>query len=214
MTGISLHHYSVQKAVNCPTATQNVEENLANREQAIEAAAYGPLNPKEPNDDFWQKKAKRWSVTTAEAKKSLCGNCAFFIQTKPMLECIKEGLAGGDPKEENAWDSVSAGDLGYCEAFDFKCAASRTCDAWVVGGPITKTAFVKSDVKVGDMVSWASSKGKVVRIVRSGVLDVPKTSFSIKASADEPAVLIRIYRNGEETETLVGHKASTLRIIS
>jgi hypothetical protein len=28
--------------------------------------------------------------------------------------------------------------LGYCEAFDFKCAASRTCDAWVVGGPITQ----------------------------------------------------------------------------
>jgi hypothetical protein len=28
-------------------------------------------------------------------------------------------------------------DLGYCEIFDFKCAASRTCDAWVVGGPNT-----------------------------------------------------------------------------
>jgi len=22
--------------------------------------------------------------------------------------------------------------LGYCEIFDFKCAASRTCSAWVV----------------------------------------------------------------------------------
>jgi len=29
------------------------------------------------------------------------------------------------------------GDLGYCEIFDFKCAAKRTCDAWIVGGPIT-----------------------------------------------------------------------------
>jgi hypothetical protein len=29
------------------------------------------------------------------------------------------------------------GRLGYCEIFDFKCAASRTCDAWVVGGPNT-----------------------------------------------------------------------------
>jgi hypothetical protein len=36
----------------------------------------------------------------------------------------------------NEWDTISAGDLGYCEAFDFKCAANRTCDAWVVGGPI------------------------------------------------------------------------------
>ena len=28
---------------------------------------------------------------------------------------------------------IEAGDLGYCEIFDFKCAASRTCDAWVAG---------------------------------------------------------------------------------
>jgi hypothetical protein len=28
---------------------------------------------------------------------------------------------------------IDAGDLGYCEIFDFKCAASRTCDAWVAG---------------------------------------------------------------------------------
>jgi hypothetical protein len=136
MTGIPLHHYSVKKADNCPTATQNVGENLANREKAIESAGYGPLNPKEPNDAFWKEKAKRWEVTTAEAKKSLCGNCAFFIQTKPMLACIKEGLAVGDPKEQNSWDSINAGDLGFCEAFDFKCAASRTCDAWVTGGPV------------------------------------------------------------------------------
>jgi hypothetical protein len=26
---------------------------------------------------------------------------------------------------------IDAGDLGYCEIFDFKCAASRTCRAWI-----------------------------------------------------------------------------------
>lgn len=213
MTPIYPHHYGVQKADNCPTATQDVVENLENREKAIKSAEYGPLNPKEPNDKFWQDKAKRWEVTPSEAKKSLCGNCAFFIQTKPMLACIKDGLGTANP-QENSWDSINAGDLGYCGAFDFKCAASRTCNAWVVGGPITKSVFVKSNVKVGDMVAWASSRGKVVRIMRSGVLSVPKTSFTIRGTEDEPAVLIRIYRNGEETETLVGHKASTLRIIS
>jgi hypothetical protein len=31
---------------------------------------------------------------------------------------------------------VEAGDLGFCEIFDFKCAAGRTCSAWIVGGPI------------------------------------------------------------------------------
>jgi hypothetical protein len=66
-----------------------------------------------------------------EAKKALCGNCVFFIQTPQMLDCIAQGIGG-----EDAYDSIEAGDLGYCEAFDFKCAAQRTCDAWVIGGPI------------------------------------------------------------------------------
>ena len=69
-------------------------------------------------------------------------------------------------------------------------------------------------VAVGDMVSWNSSggraRGKVVRVVRTGVVDVPETKFSIKAEEGDPAVLIRLYRDGDETDTLVGHKMSTL----
>ena len=34
-------------------------------------------------------------------------------------------------------DVVEAAELGYCELLHFKCAASRTCDAWLVGGPIS-----------------------------------------------------------------------------
>ncbi len=34
-------------------------------------------------------------------------------------------------------DAWSAGALGYCRFLKFKCAAARTCDAWVVGGPLT-----------------------------------------------------------------------------
>ena len=145
---ITLHRYNVSKAEACPTATQDVKVNLTNREKAIKDAAYGPLNPKEPNNEFWNAKAERWEVSTAEAKKSKCGNCAAFIQTKEMLNCIKEGLASGD-SDKNAWDTIQAGDLGYCEAFDFKCAASRTCDAWISGGPITSKAIVgdKSSTK-------------------------------------------------------------------
>lgn len=129
------HIYQITKAT-CPTATKNVATNLKNREKAIKDAAYGPLNPAEPNSDFWDEKAKRWEVTVAEAKKSKCGNCAAFIQTPEMLNCIKDGLAAGDSSKENSWDVISAGNLGYCEAFDFKCASSRTCDAWIAGGPV------------------------------------------------------------------------------
>jgi hypothetical protein len=119
----------------CPTATQNVKVNLTNRQKCIDEANYGPLNPNEPNEDYWIEKAKVFGGEDVEsAKKALCGNCSFFIQTKKMLECIASGI-GGTIKDE--WDTIDAGDLGYCEAFDFKCAANRTCDAWVVGGPIT-----------------------------------------------------------------------------
>jgi hypothetical protein len=72
----------------------------------------------------------------------------------------------------------------------------------------------KEGISVGDMVGWNSSgghaMGRVEHIMRDGVLGIPNSKFKINASKDDPAVLIRIYRNGEETETLVGHKMSTL----
>ena len=58
---------------------------------------------------------------------------AYSVHKKALLACIAEGI-GGDIKDE--YEVIDAGQLGYCEAFDFKCAAKRTCDAWVVGGPI------------------------------------------------------------------------------
>jgi len=68
--------------------------------------------------------------------------------------------------------------------------------------------------KTGDMVQWNSSggkaSGKIEHVMTEGTLGVPGTEFSINATAENPAALIRIYRDGEPTETLVGHKASTL----
>jgi len=116
----------------CPEATQSIPVNLQNRQRAIDEANYGPLNPNEPNEDYWKAKANQFGGDVSTAKTALCGNCAFFVQTKAMLDCIAGGI-----NDTNEWDTIQAGDLGYCEAFDFKCAASRTCSAWVTGGPIT-----------------------------------------------------------------------------
>lgn len=70
-------------------------------------------------------------------------------------------------------------------------------------------------VKSGDMVSWQSSggkaQGKVVRVVSSGKINVPGSSFNIAGTEDDPAVLIQLYRDGKPTETKVGHKMSTLK---
>ena len=127
---------AVETSEGCPPATQDIGINLDNRKNAIDTAMYGPLNPLEPNDEYWEAIANEWSVDKETAKKQLCGNCAVFIQTPKMLDCIASGL--GNEAGNDAWGSIEAGDLGYCEAFDFKCAASRTCRAWVAGGPVTE----------------------------------------------------------------------------
>jgi len=124
----------VRKAEDsCPLPTQDIQLNLENRQNAIDNVGYGPLNPDEPNDEFWADKAKRWDTTVQEAKTALCGNCVFFVRTPRMLDCIAEGL-GNEPDAEAI---IDGGELGYCEALDFKCASKRTCNAWAVGGPIT-----------------------------------------------------------------------------
>ena len=74
----------------------------------------------------------------------------------------------------------------------------------------------------GDFVSWGSSggtaRGKIETIERDGTVNVPNTEFSIEGTPDDPAALIRIYSEGDEgyeaTETLVGHKFSTLTKIA
>ena len=124
----------LQDFAECPPATQNIALNLYNRSIAIKQANYGPLNPEEPNEEYWENKAKEFGGSVEEAKTALCGNCAFFDVRKETLDCIAEGIGYEDDPEK----VIEAGGLGYCEAFDFKCAAKRTCDAWVVGGPITE----------------------------------------------------------------------------
>lgn len=74
------------------------------------------------------------------------------------------------------------------------------------------------DLKTGDFVRWNSSggtaRGRIEHIMREGVLGIPDSSFSINATEEDPAALIRIYRDGAETDTLVGHKFSTLTKIT
>jgi hypothetical protein len=115
----------------CPVATQDVATNLENRQHALDVAAYGPADPTNPGD-YWEKKAEKMHTDAETAKGMKCANCAFFNLSPKMLACIGKGI--GDDAEQ----VINAGRLGFCEAFDFKCASERTCDAWVTGGPITE----------------------------------------------------------------------------
>jgi hypothetical protein len=144
---------------SCPLETRDLAANLKNRKIAIRDYGYGPMNPEldditveivklsnqestihdrkatldvllksNPNNyKFWVEKAMLWGNKDIRAVMSArCGNCIMFDDSPKMIECIKSGIFGDQPDTHDV-----TGDLGYCVALKFKCAASRTCDAWV-----------------------------------------------------------------------------------
>lgn len=120
----------------CPIATHDIDVNLKNRQTAIDKYHYGPANPKEPGD-YWKKSAKIFGVSEKTAKTMQCANCAAFDVSDSMRKCISQGIKGDETKvDANA--SINLADLGYCNFLHFKCAGSRSCKAWITGGPITE----------------------------------------------------------------------------
>ena len=69
-------------------------------------------------------------------------------------------------------------------------------------------------LRVGSVVTWShrggTATGKIVKVVRTGKLKIPNSSLALLASAEEPAALIRLIKNGELTKIMVGHKLSVL----
>ena len=84
--------------------------------------------------------------------------------------------------------------------------------------------FIKSiKVKTGDSVSWNSSggtaRGKITKIITDGKESIPGSSFTITGTPEDPGALIRVYKpdsegNYKPTDTIVGHKVSTLNKIA
>lgn len=91
-----------------------------------------------------------------------------------------------------------------------------------VGANLEAEVQKAKSVKSGDFVSWDSSGGKaygkVKKVVQSGSIKITD-NVSINAEADNPAILIEVYRKNssggwEGSGTMVGHKAGTLSKIS
>tara|TARA_B100001093_G_scaffold494613_1_gene538229 strand:+ start:423 stop:842 length:420 start_codon:yes stop_codon:yes gene_type:complete len=118
----------------CPKATLDIKENIKNRDWTIKNYGYGPLNPDYPDIGFWEKKAELWNSDIDTVKTAKCGNCAAFDQTSKIISCMIEGI--NETKLADPYDVQQHANLGYCQLFKFKCAATRTCDAWLHGGPI------------------------------------------------------------------------------
>ena len=114
----------------CPTATQDLELNLTNRQRALDTKEYGPANPglddQGDNDKFWQKFSDRFNDSVENVMTMRCGNCSFFDTSDDTVGCIALGI--GD--ESDPEQAIQGGDLGYCQALDFKCASQRVCIVW------------------------------------------------------------------------------------
>lgn len=122
----------------CPTATRDISVNIKNRQVAIDEYGYGPANPddkKANNKAFWQAKADMWNCSVENVKTMKCENCGAFDISDKMRSCIENGI----DRDEDGVDgmaTIEKADIGYCNFLHFKCAGSRTCDAWIANGPI------------------------------------------------------------------------------
>ena len=109
------------------------EVNIANHLLAIKYEALGPIDPREPNPEFWAAKVEKWQVLEGEARTRLCMNCAHYDNSPEIVECM-----------QNTWEPIKLqelpidpapvdipGDLSACcTRWTITCTAMRTCDAW------------------------------------------------------------------------------------
>ena len=119
---------------SCTLATHSLEENVKNRQKAIEEYHYGPADPAIPGK-YWEDAAIAWAIPVETAKNMKCGNCAAFDVSDKLRSCIESGMKG-DEKNADAMATINVADLGYCNILHFKCAGSRSCSLWLTNGPI------------------------------------------------------------------------------
>lgn len=87
----------------------------------------------------------------------------------------------------------------------------RLVNSWVPDQAETETT---SDIKEGDIVEFmmngGTAAGSVEHVMVDGYFGVPGSKFYAKASPKNPAVLIRIWENGEETELMTGRMSDEI----
>jgi len=140
-------------------------------------------------------------VAKVQKAKDAMGEDTYIIDEVALLESSVVGIPANQRSYlQNALKSLRGG-------------AERSEEDDLSGG--YEDAKAASKFAVGDMVSWGSSggraRGKIVKVVRTGTVSIPDSSFTITAEENDPAVLIRVYDGDKPTDRIVGHKMSTLR---
>ena len=180
-----------------------------------------------------------WAVVKEDGELFACHNTKENAIDNMVAMSIGEDLEPAGEYEGQSFRSALGGDKyttseeASARAEQIGCAGyhSMTEDGQTIYMPCDSHSAYENivgsgsyraepgELQLGDFVRWDSSggtaQGRIEHIMTEGVLGVPDSSFSINASEDNPAALIRIYREDEEdgwqeTETLVGHRFSTL----
>jgi starvation-inducible DNA-binding protein len=137
----------------------------------------------------------------SKRKDSKTGEDSYVIDSVKLMEASVVGIPANQRSYlQNAIKSLKAAEKSGELVVDEKAA---------------------TDLVEGDFVSWGSSggtaRGRIEHVMREGTLGVPDSDFKIEATPEDPAALIRIWRQSSdgwaETDKLVGHKCSTLRKI-
>lgn len=112
--------------MDIPTA----KENKLTTEWLAKEWNLGPEKASEDPDSnpgYWKKMADVWNVDEAQARRQLCANCEYFVDTPRMLKQL-------EAVPFNDFDADGGG-RGFCKKFDFICHNLRTCQAWESNDP-------------------------------------------------------------------------------
>lgn len=135
--------------MKCPEVLMDKSMSIKNHRICITKANLGPANPRAPETIFWIIKSTKWNVSERAAREMLCSNCGHYWKTKFIDDCMKKYEQVTPPEVDPEW--VDTGDAGgYCDEWDIPCTASRTCDTWEPGGPITAAKVAMNDIEEED----------------------------------------------------------------
>lgn len=154
---------------------------------------------------------KNWAYDPAKVNKAM---------SETEKDALQECVSGKVPKlmdEHPEWkiDQVLAVAYSMCREGTAMMDTEEEKKSCGCG----KIKAAPDALKVGDFVTWKSSGGdafgEIVDIEASGKIEVPNTDVSVEGTSEDPAAMIKIYKdNGEgeyeETDVFVAHKLSTL----
>jgi len=125
---------------SCPPALADNRINVENHLKSIKEVALGPVDPRQPNEEFWKDKAEKWKITEGDARAKLCLNCVHYVLTRNILDCIANGPAKffkvSDLPVSPKLVDIESKPTAYCTIRHITCSPLRTCDLQEMGGPI------------------------------------------------------------------------------